>query len=206
VTNTRAAPLIHRRSFLFASTAAAGAAGAAAAAWPFFAQMTPDARTRALADFITVDLEALRPAEQRVVRWRNLPVSIVKRTPAMLAAMRQPDFVVKLADPDSLQRQQPPYAQNWHRSIDPAVAVLVGVCTECRCVPIYHADASVFSVAGGFQCPCCASHYDPAGRAYSGIARYNLPVPPFASAGASKIVVGRNPPDESFSFDAIERL
>lgn len=201
-----ARPAINRRSFLFAATATAGAVGAVAAAWPLIDQMNPDAHVRAAAEMVTVDLAALRPAEQRQLRWRGLPVFVVRRTPAMLAAMQQPDFVSRLADPDSQRRQQPPYAANWHRSIDPAFAILIGICTECRCVTTYCAEDSVLAMAGGYLCPCCASHYDPAGRAYSGIARYNLPVPPYAAVGQRKILLGKNPPGVIDSFEAIERL
>lgn len=168
--------------------------------------MNPDARERAAADFVDIDLATLHPAEQRVLRWRNFPVFAVRRTPAMLAAMQEPDFVGKLVDPASRRRQQPSYATNWHRSIEPTVGVLVGICTACGCVPAYAAAASVLTMPGGYVCPCCASHYDPAGRAYAGIAQYNLPVPPYAVVGRSKVLLGRNPPGELFSFDGIERI
>jgi ubiquinol-cytochrome c reductase iron-sulfur subunit len=70
-----------------------------------------------------------------------------------------------LPDPYSQKRQQPPYAQNWHRSIDPTVAVLVGICTACACAPVFQADATIVGVPGGYICPCCATHYDqPEGR------------------------------------------
>ena len=43
--------------------------------------------------------------------------------------MQAPAFVGKLVEPDSRKRQQPSYAKNWHRSIEQAVAVLIGVPT-----------------------------------------------------------------------------
>jgi ubiquinol-cytochrome c reductase iron-sulfur subunit len=197
---------VNRRSFLYLSTAAVGAAGTVAAAWPLIHQMNPDAAARAGAELVEADAGALPPAGQRTVRWHNLPVSVVRRTAAMLDAMRERSFVARLVDPDSRKRQQPSYAQNWHRSIDPAYAVLVSVCTRCGCVPHYQPDASPPDPAGGYICPCCASHYDPAGRAYGGVAQYNLPVPPCAVVGRSKIVIGRNMAGEVFSLDSVERI
>jgi ubiquinol-cytochrome c reductase iron-sulfur subunit len=204
VAQTSDRPVIDRRSFLFTTTAVVGAAGAIAAGWPLVDQMNVDARARAAADFISFDANTLRPAEQRRLRWRNFPVFVVRRTPAMLAAMQEPAFVAALRDPDSRIRQQPPYARNWHRSIEPIFAVLVGICTKCGCVPNYSAETSLFAMAGGYACPCCASHYDPAGRVYSGIAQDNLPVPPYTIDGRSQILLGKNPPGELFAFESIE--
>jgi len=199
-------PAINRRGLLYAATAAVGIAGIAAAAWPLLDQMNPDARVRAAGDIVGVDLGGLEPAERRVLRWKNYPIFVVRRTAAMLKAMQETSFVATLVDPDSAKRQQPAYARNWHRSLDPAYAVLVGVCTACSCVPEYFAEASAINVAGGYICTCCASHYDPAGRAYSGPAQFNLPVPPYASAGASKILLGKNATDEMYSLETIERM
>jgi ubiquinol-cytochrome c reductase iron-sulfur subunit len=124
----------------------------------------------------------------------------------MLAAMQDKVFVARLTDPDSAKRQQPAYARNWHRSIDPTYSVLVAVCTACRCVPEYSAEASVLNMAGGYVCPCCASHYDPAGRAYSGVAQHNLPVPPYILAAPAKMVLGKNATDETYSLAAVEQM
>ena len=83
---------------------------------------------------------------------------------------------------------------------------MIGICTACACVPQYFAEASALSMAGGYICPCCASHYDPAGRAHSGPARYNLPVPPHQLLPGPRIVIGRNMLGETFSLDLIERI
>lgn len=199
-------PPIDRRRFLYAATATVGIAGIAAAAWPLIDQMNPDAHVRAAGDFLGIDIGGLNPAERIVVRWQKYPIFVTRRTPRMLTAMQESALLATLFDADSVKRQQPAYAKNWHRSLDPAYAVLVAVCTSCRCVPQYFAEASALNVAGGYVCPCCASHYDPAGRAYSGIAQYNLPVPPYAMAGPNKIVLGKNATDEIYSLDTVERI
>ena len=201
------APVTSRRSFLYGATAAMGTVGLAAAAWPFIDQMNPDANVRATDDAVELYLVNLPPGQQRIVRWQHMPIFVVRRTTDMLKAMQKPAFVRLLLDPQSRQRQQPDYARNWHRSIDPAYAVLAGVCTYCACVPVYRADAAADAEpAGGYVCPCCASHFDPAGRAYRGIAQFNLPVPPHVIIDRDRLVVGRNPPGEIFSFQSIERV
>lgn len=197
---------IGRRRFLCMVTSVVGAAGAAAAVWPFVAQMSPDAATRAPGDVAGLDLRALRPTDRVVMRWHGYPIFVVRRTDGMLSAMQESKFVAQLVDPMSDKMQQPPYAKNWHRSIVPAYAVLVGVCTRCGCVPDYLEADSPLGMAGGYICPCCASHYDPAGRAYSGLAAYNLPVPPHAIEKTDRVLIGKTHPRESFSLETIERI
>jgi len=205
-TATSGRPEMNRRNFLYVTTAAVGAVGAAAAAWPLIDQMNPDAYVRSARDLMEVDLAQLQPGEQRVVHWRNLPISVVRRTPEMLQAMQDETFAAQLFDANSQTRQQPSYAKNWHRSIDPAYAVLVGVCTHIKCILTYYAKTSPLSMAGGYQCPCCATHFDPAGRAYAGLSRYNLAVPPYRFSGPAKIVLGLNATDERFSLQSIEAI
>jgi ubiquinol-cytochrome c reductase iron-sulfur subunit len=196
---------LDRRRLLFAVTAAVGAAGLAAGAWPLIAQMNPDAAVRAAGDVVEVDLAGLAAGTRRVVRWHNRPIFIAARTPAMLAAMEEAAFARRLIDPRSERRQQPAYARNWHRSLDPAFAVLVGVCTRCGCVPTDVAEAAApDDVPGGYVCPCCAARYDPAGRTYTGITPYNLPVPPHDIVAPSRLRLGRNAGDELFALEMVE--
>jgi ubiquinol-cytochrome c reductase iron-sulfur subunit len=146
-----------RRGFLCVLTGSVGAAGIAAALWPLIDHMNPDAAVRAAGDLVTVDLTDLHPAAQRTVFWHGVPVLVAHRTAAMLDAMRDQTFAAQLIDADSKERQQPPYARNWHRSLDPRYAVLVGICTACGCVPRFVAEAMLHAVVGGYICPCCAS-------------------------------------------------
>jgi ubiquinol-cytochrome c reductase iron-sulfur subunit len=196
-----------RRGFLYATTAAVGAAGLVAAAWPLVDHLNPDAATRASGDVIAVEFAGLRPAEPRTVRWHNRPILVVRRTARMLESLQDGALVARLRDPQSDKRQQPAYATNWHRSIDPAVSVLIGVCTNCGCVPQFFAEP-LFSddAPGAYVCACCASHFDPAGRPYMGPAQYNLPVPPYEMVEPSRLVIGRNRTDATFTLDSIERM
>jgi ubiquinol-cytochrome c reductase iron-sulfur subunit len=196
-----------RRSMLYATTAAMGAAGLVAAAWPFVAHLNPDAAMRASGDVIEIDLAGLQPAQPRIVPWHGLPIFVAQRTGLVIDALRDEKLLARMVDPKSQRRQQPAYAANWHRSIDPAVSVLIGVCTYCGCKPQFFAEP-LFSddVPGGYVCACCASHFDPAGRPYMGPAQYNLPVPPYDMAKPSRLVLGRNRSDVSFTLQSIERM
>ena len=140
------------------------------------------------------------------MHWKNRPVFVVRRAAEMLAAMQAPSHISRLVDPHSEKRQQPRYAENWHRSIDPEYAVLLGVCTYCSCVPRYFAEQSAPDLSGGYICPCCASRYDPAGRAHFGLAQYNLPVPPYELEGR-EILIGKNAAgDDRFTLESVERI
>jgi ubiquinol-cytochrome c reductase iron-sulfur subunit len=146
-----------------------------------------------------------------MVRWRFLPIVVVKRTPEALKTLQEPKRAARLVDPNSDEDQQAPYAKNWHRSLRPECSVLVGVCTYCGRATKYMPgdDAVAFDAdgAGGHFCPCCASKYDLAGRAYYGaIARHNLPVPPHHFADEKMLRIGQNPPGEIFFFESIKQI
>jgi ubiquinol-cytochrome c reductase iron-sulfur subunit len=192
---------------LYATTTAVGAAGLVAAAWPFVDHLNPDAATRASGDVVDVDLAGLQPAQPRTVLWHSLPVVVVQRTAAMLGALQDKTLTGRLRDERSEKRQQPAYAANWHRSIDPAVSVLIGVCTYCGCKPQFYVEPFFADdVPGAYLCACCASHFDPAGRPYMGPAQYDLPVPPYEVTGRSRLAIGRNKSDATFTFESIERI
>jgi len=183
-----------------------GAAAVMAAVWPFIDQMNPDAGVRASGDAVDVSVKDLAPGQQKIVRWRHIPVLIARRTPEMLAALREPQFLEKLIDPRSERRQQPDYARNWHRSIRPEFAVMTGACTHCACILRRLEEVLPPDPVGSYFCPCCASHYDAAGRAYRGIAQFNLPVPPHVFIDQTTISVGKNPPGEIFTLESMESI
>lgn len=200
-----------RRDFLFIATAVVGAAGAAAAIVPLIDQMNPDAATLAAGRPVDLDLSRVAPGQQVQVRWRSRPVFVVNRTPAALERLQSSAVVARLADPQSQARQQPPYAQNWHRSIKPEYGVLVGICTHLGCIPGFFPEVSATTPSadwpGGYFCPCHGSKYDLAGRVYSGVpAPYNLPVPPYRFISGGKIRIGENPPGETFDFGSIREV
>lgn len=200
-----------RRDFLYIATAAVGAVGAAAALVPLISQMEPDASTIAAGGPVDFDISKVQPGAQVRITWRSRPIFIVHRTPAILKELQSQELVSRLSDPESSARQQPPYAQNWHRSVKPEFLVLVGICTHLGCIPMFYPQPSNSQPAadwhGGYFCPCHGSKYDLAGRVFSGVpAPYNLPVPPHRYLGTDKIRIGENPPGNTFDFGSIIQI
>ena len=122
-----------KRRFLTAATSLVWGAATAAAAVPFVASLFPSARARAAGAPVEFGLANLAPGELKVIEWRGKPVWVMRRTGEMLSAIRRSD--IQVSDPRSTVPQQPPYAKNEFRSIEPAIMVLVGVCTHLGCSP-----------------------------------------------------------------------
>ena len=199
-----------RRDFLFIATGAFAGVGVIAAAIPIISQMEPGAATLAAGGPVEFDASKLQPGQQAMVRWRSRPIFIVNRPAAALKTLQDERLISRLSDARSSEPQQPPYAKNWHRSINPKFAVLVGICTHLGCIPQFYPDPSaqtpVANWLGGYFCPCHGSKYDLAGRVFAGVpAPYNLPVPPYRLINDT-IRIGENPPDETWKFDSIAQI
>ena len=183
-----------RRLILLAG--ATGGVGLAATAVPLLSSFQPSERARAAGASVEVDIGDIAPGAMKVVAWRGKPVWIMRRTPDMLAALAGLD--AKLADPGSGQRQQPDYARNAQRSIQPDVFVGIGICTHLGCspgeVPKGSANPSVGGDwPGGFFCPCHGSTFDLAGRVYKNKpAPTNLEVPPHRYLSDSRLLIGED--------------
>ena len=205
-------PEASRRDFLYIATATVGLVGAAAALVPLVAQMNPDASTLAAGGPVELDVSKIAENQQIVIRWRQRPIFVFRRSKQILEAMQSAHMRSLLADPDSDQTQQPPYATNWHRSIKPEFGILVGICTHLGCIPLFYptpsATAPVSNWPGGYFCPCHGSKYDPAGRVFNGVpAPYNLPVPPHRFVSDTMLRVGENDPSATaWDFDSIRQL
>jgi len=198
-----------KRDFIHILTGAMAAGGLAAVAWPFIDQMNPSSGVLAEGSPITVDLSKVSEGQQIVVLWRKNPMFIVHRTAANLEEIRKPSTLAMLSDPESEKMQQPPYARNWSRSIKPEYLVLIGVCTHLGCIPGYVPSPGSVNATwpGGWLCPCHGSKYDLAGRVFKSVpAPLNLPVPPYHFASASSVVIGANPPGETFEMSQIATL
>jgi len=206
------APEATRRDFLYIATATVGAVGAAATLVPLIDQMNPDASTLAAGGPVDLDVSKVTEGQQVVIRWRQRPIFVFRRSKETLQAMQSSQMISQLSDPNSEQLQQPPYATNWHRSIKPELGVLVGICTHLGCIPLFYPTAStttpVANWLGGYFCPCHGSKYDPAGRVFSGVpAPYNLPVPPYRFVNDTTLRVGENDSsDTAWNFDSIRQL
>ncbi len=199
-----------RRDFLLLLAGALGGIGTSIAIWPFIDSLNPAGDTIAAGAPLDVDLSPVQPGQQMRVSWRGRPIFIVRRTPAELKMLQSPKDLGLLSDPNSSANQQPPYAKNWHRSVNPEYLVLVGICTHLGCIPEFQPEIGGFLGAnwpGGYFCPCHGSKYDLAGRVFAGVpAPYNLPVPPYHFTGKTSLRIGENPPNVDWAFSSIEQV
>jgi ubiquinol-cytochrome c reductase iron-sulfur subunit len=200
-----------RRDLLSLIATAGAAIGAGAIAWPLIDSMNPSADVIAAGAPIDIDLSKIAAGQQIVVLWRGAPMLIVNRTQPLLQTLQDPKVVSLLSDPDSSAHQQPPYAENWHRSLKPEFAVLVGSCTHLGCLPGYMPNPDPATPApnwpGGYFCPCHGSKYDLAGRVYKGVpAPYNLPVPPYHFVDDKTIRIGENPAGAIFELTSVLQM
>lgn len=177
----------NRRDFLFLATGAAAAVGAGFLAWPFVAQMNPDASALALA---TSEIDISQVAEGQVitVKWRGKPVFIWNRTAKQVEdekAVKLDQLIDRVARNDNLPADAPATEENRSAKGKENWLVVVGVCTHLGCVPI--SNQGDF---GGWLCPCHGSQYDGSGRVRRGPAPENLLVPTYAFTSDTKITIG----------------
>jgi ubiquinol-cytochrome c reductase iron-sulfur subunit len=180
-----------RRKFLTTATTATGALGAAFALVPFIASWKPSERARALGAPTEVDLSTIEPGQMTTVIWRKQQIYIVHRTPEMLKSLSGHNDQLK--DPQSESSEQPEYAKNDTRALNPNFLVLIGVCTHLGCLPKQRFTQGELGGdwPGGFFCPCHGSKFDLAGRVFDGSpASVNLRVPPYTLQDEKKLVVG----------------
>jgi len=184
-----------RRRMLTAGVGVVGAAGAVAMVIPFISSMSPSARAKAAGAPVEVDISKLEPGQRVVVEWRGKPVWVVRRTPELLESLNAVSG--DLRDPESGKSDQPEYAANEHRSIQPEFLVVEGVCTHLGCSPTFRPEVAPADLGsdwmGGFFCPCHGSRFDIAGRVYKGApAPINLPVPPYSFSTDTLILIGED--------------
>ncbi|MCB1997420.1 MAG: ubiquinol-cytochrome c reductase iron-sulfur subunit [Burkholderiaceae bacterium] len=178
------------------ATAVAGGAGLTATAVPFVASMSPSERARAIGAPVSVDLQGMQPGELRTVEWRGQPVFVLRRSAEMMERLEQHDDL--LADPLSKRSDQPEYAANADRSVNPEFGVMVGICTHLGCIPTFRPTPGAPDIGaswpGGFYCPCHGSKFDLAGRVFKNVpAPTNLVVPPHQLASTGRLLIGVDP-------------
>ncbi|MCX2863343.1 ubiquinol-cytochrome c reductase iron-sulfur subunit [Paucibacter sp. PLA-PC-4] len=184
-----------RRVWLLATATCAGIA-AVGTAVPFVSTLAPSERARAAGGPVEVDVSDLSPGDMKTVEWRGQPVWVLRRTPEMLADLRGHD--AELVDPQSAAKQQPAYAANPERAIEPELFVAIGICTHLGCSPsTAPKDGKNPSLpadwSGGFFCPCHGSTFDGAGRVYKNKpAPTNLVIPPHRYTAGTRILIGED--------------
>jgi len=145
---------------------------------------------------VEVELSDIAPGTLKTVEWRGKPVWVMRRTPAMVAALSGHD--AQLADPKSQRDGLPEALRNTGRSIKPELLVAVGICTHLGCSPgMVVAGSSNPSLPpdwpGGFFCPCHGSTFDMAGRVFKNKpAPDNHEVPPHMYLSDTKLLIGED--------------
>jgi ubiquinol-cytochrome c reductase iron-sulfur subunit len=190
-----------RRRLLTAATVGTGAIGVAFAAVPFLQSWLPSARAKALGAPVDVDASKLESGQLLKVIWRGQPVFVVRRPKAALDGLGGHDAL--LADPKSLDSQQPAYIESTGaaRAVNPEYWVGLAVCTHLGCSPLgaFEPNNATQLVGtdlgqgwpGGFYCPCHGSKYDISGRVFKGMpAPKNLTVPAYTFSGDARISIG----------------
>ena len=187
---------VNRRDFLYIATGAVGTVGAALTAWPFIAQMNPDASVLALAS-IEVDLVPIAEGQAITLKWRGNPVFVRHRTAKEIAAAKSVKMEeLKDRNARNANVKEGDAATDENRVVGGKenFLVMMGVCTHLGCVPLGNdGDYAVVEGSqktGGWFCPCHGSHYDTAGRIRRGPAPQNLPVPVYAYLTDTKIRIG----------------
>ena len=200
-------PPLGRREFLFVASGALAATAAASISWPLVRQMEPSTGVLAAGAPISVNLSNILPGQQIVVLWRAMPVFIVRRSATILHALKDGALLAQLRDPASQERQQPAYAANWSRALNPEYLVLVGVCTHLGCIPAFKGGGELSAAADGYLCHCHGSRYDLAGRVFKGVpAPFNLPVPPHHFPDGKTLVIGENPASTAFDLADVRQI
>lgn len=187
-----------RRRFLVATTSAVGAVGAGFVAVPFIKSWKPSAKAQAVGAPVQVSLYGLKPGQILKVQWRGQTIGVLRRSEETLDLLSEVDS--ELRDPQSLESEQPRFAQNEARALNDEFLVVNMHCTHLGCVPqvVPEVGAQPFDEnwKGGFFCPCHKSKFDMAGRVYKGVpAPTNLRIPPYSFLDDRTVVIGVNPPE-----------
>ncbi len=185
-----------RRRFLVATTSVVGAVGAGFAAVPFIKSWKPSAKAQAVGAPVQVTLDGLDPGQILKVQWRGQTIGVLRRDSETLDLLPEVDGDLK--DPESVDSEQPTFAQNEARALRDEYLVVNMHCTHLGCVPqvIPEVAPQPFEEnwKGGFFCPCHKSKFDMAGRVYKGVpAPTNLKIPPYSFIDDTTLVIGVNP-------------
>lgn len=186
----------NRRRFLVATTSVVGAVGAGFTAVPFIKSWKPSARAQAVGAPVQVPLDGLEPGQILKVQWRGQTIGVLRRSEESLAML--PEVDNDLRDPGSEDSEQPEFARNETRALNPEYLVVNMHCTHLGCIPqlIPEVGSQPFEEnwKGGFYCPCHKSKFDMAGRVYQGVpAPSNLKIPPYSFIDDTTLIIGVSP-------------
>ncbi len=163
---------------------------------PFVASLfSPEDRqpARQASAGLVVELDGLAPGEVHRLAWKGKPVWIYRRTEADIEGILL--LSAELADPDSLNSQQPSRMHSQLRSEKPDYFVFIPLETSRNCrvhlVSAREPDAADgLPWYGGFAEACHGARFDLAGRVYAATGngqQKNLAVPPHRFIGDTQL-------------------
>ncbi len=167
----------NRRGLLTAATIGMGAVALGSGLWGLASAMAPSADVTYLSPY-SVDLKDIPAGGQKAIRFGRWPAFIRHRTPDQIALAEAGD-IDRHFDPFARNANLPRAAEasdaNRRATPDGRFIIVLGYCTKEGCVTLF--DEGDF---GGWFCPCCATHYDLAGRFRRGIAPENMAIPHYS--------------------------
>jgi len=169
-----------KRDLLKLVTGSAVLIGVGAIAWPFIDSMNPAKDVLALSS-IEVDLAPIQEGQAITAVWRGKPIFLRNRTADEIKSAENV-ALNQLIDPQADSARVKPGKEKW--------LVVIGICTHLGCVPLGNKITDPRGDWGGWFCPCHGSQYDTSGRVRHGPAPANLPLPPYAFNGDTKIKIG----------------
>ena len=166
--------------------------GSAVSLWPFIDQMNPNGATPPL-PVTDVDLSPIESGQMIQVTWRGQPIVIRHRTREEIERVRGTPLS-DLADRLARNAMLPPRTlatdDNRIKAGHDNWLVVVGLCTHLGCLLKPEPAADMAAEGISLFCPCHAARFDHSGRARSGPARTNLPVPPYPFLSPTSIRIG----------------
>lgn len=169
-----------KRKFLNRAILGMGAFGVGSFLWMLTRAADTSVEVQTAGD-LKVDLNQIRQGETKIFVFKGSPLSVRHRTSNEIKAAERlygPSLRDPYANNQLLHEQDP--ATNANRSIagNSAFIAVISTCThtqKCATSP----NQGDFN---GWFCPCCATHYDLAGRVIKGIAPRNLVIPRYRLA------------------------
>ena len=155
-----------RRKFLKRAVSLFAAFGAGMASLPFIRSLGPSQRSIPVSHII--EFPKLAPGQILAYSTRWFKTIYVLRRDENIINMLE-EGSDRLRDPLSLESEQPDFAQNRLRSLNPEYLIVESECTHLGCGVAYEGPGSYdydefLNRTGGFFCPCHGSTYDAAGR------------------------------------------
>ncbi len=154
-------------------------------AYPFFKVLMPGLSEDG---YLDVEFGELRAGEFKSVAWLGRTVIVFKRGQRWLADGPEE---IELKDPESVESQQPSFAQNAARSYRDDVFIFYSNCTHLGCEVAIAPERREAPI----QCPCHQSGFDASGRVLrNAAASLNLEVPNYRPVSANAVRLERSRP------------